>query len=270
MHRQRRHRKGFTLIELLVVIAIIALLIGILLPALSGARKAGWAVRCLANQKQIGLALMMYAESMKEYTPRESGFSQPANVTNQNLFDPPWPYVLRPFLTDQVSFIKPTVDPNSGIGDKYVGMEIYRDPARPRDRHNIHYVNNGIAFRAPNMINNWAKRPTKMSRYPRPFDTLYIACFTDDANQVLANQVQTGTDWSMAIFYDMHHEPNVTGTQPTVYQYIQRIAPKRHGNGCNAIFLDGHARGVPEREVTQISRWDDHDYVPDRSPVPYP
>ena len=59
---QRRRAGGFTLIELLVVIAIIALLMGILLPALSRAKKQGQAVRCLSNLKQIGMAMYLYAE----------------------------------------------------------------------------------------------------------------------------------------------------------------------------------------------------------------
>jgi prepilin-type N-terminal cleavage/methylation domain-containing protein/prepilin-type processing-associated H-X9-DG protein len=65
----RRSSKGFTLIELLVVIAIIAILAAILFPVFAQAREKARQTSCLSNEKQIGLAVLMYAQDYDESYP---------------------------------------------------------------------------------------------------------------------------------------------------------------------------------------------------------
>jgi prepilin-type N-terminal cleavage/methylation domain-containing protein/prepilin-type processing-associated H-X9-DG protein len=68
-HGSRRRRRAFTLIELLVVVAVVALLVSLLLPALTGARDASRATKCLSNLRSIGQSVVLYQRDWKDYFP---------------------------------------------------------------------------------------------------------------------------------------------------------------------------------------------------------
>ncbi len=69
LNRQRTQRHGFTLIELLVVIAIIAILAGMLLPALARAKAKAQGIACISNNKQLMLAIHLYTGDFTERYP---------------------------------------------------------------------------------------------------------------------------------------------------------------------------------------------------------
>ena len=168
---------AFTLIELLVVIAIIAILAGMLLPALARSKAQASRIKCVSNLKQIGVATAMYGDDNRDQMPYAWWYNAANDSADVNNFH----YLLQPYLK-QTAFKAGTLTANSDFASL-----IYPCPVRLQENHYRQYKNYvagvpGNPWKISYAMNQYSlvsfppavtsPRTEKISSVPRPSDTL--------------------------------------------------------------------------------------------------
>lgn len=251
--------RAFTLIELLVVIAVVALLVGILLPALGQARNTARGVKCLTQVRQLELAQQMYADAYK-------GALVDAALAHGGLGDPKnaWPITLGQY-SEGALILRSPVDTSAywsrDDGGTYpgVGFRRYADllaahPAGPAPRVQLarwtSYGLNNYTTRSKKPPAAFMARPSydTLQKIPRPSSTVHFLMMTfggHDTGDASSGQFARA-DHVHAENWD-DGAPGTAPEQAAVHMQVNAHAgPRVPGwTGVSAYgFLDGHARAL--------------------------
>jgi prepilin-type N-terminal cleavage/methylation domain-containing protein/prepilin-type processing-associated H-X9-DG protein len=234
--RKRASRPGFTLIELLVVIAIIAILAAILFPVFAQAREKARASTCTSNQKQIALAIGMYAQDYDETYPFPY-FQGPPELW--------WEDMVNPYIKtgNKGGIMTCPSAPSAGFAysmNNAMGGVSLATAARPADT-----VVTADAAQLPRLLD----KTTGLTRaYPYFY---YTVVGKGEALWDPAPNFKTGKgDPNAAIIPD---KDPAKALDADINQ-AEGLARYRHNEGVNASFADGHAKYV-RRGAFKLYQW---------------
>jgi len=219
---------GFTLIELLVVIAIIAILAAILFPVFAQARESARKASCQSNLKQLGTALLMYAQDYDQTFPR-AGWNDGS-------------------VTDGLQIPNMATCRNTGATVVWNGMifpyvknqGVYRCPSDPFTRGVSYIYNQEIAWRSGG--GNPLSRPVKDSAIPTPAEAFALVDGGVGANRDPGSVgMPAGTPQSAWYQVDIQCGDY---TEPRSWDRLANRfeVGRTHGRGTNWLFFDGHVK----------------------------